>query len=148
MFPTFATSRLRQILAAKVWNYVVLEMAGKFSLKMPDFNIAFRWSFTCRKSTTCDQQLYFPSEGRRAEDFSSPWKIRRLWPGSNPRTWVPKARTLPVDHRSRCTVGYAYMNVFFVLMWGTHSWNLYKHFRYTRIRRMNTKSEWTTADIL
>ena len=26
-------------------------------------------SFTCRKSTTCDRRLYFPSEGRRAEEF-------------------------------------------------------------------------------
>ena len=26
-------------------------------------------SFTCRKSATWDRQLYFPSEGRRAEDF-------------------------------------------------------------------------------
>jgi hypothetical protein len=25
--------------------------------------------FTCRKSTTWDQRLYFPSEGSRAEDF-------------------------------------------------------------------------------
>ena len=31
----------------------------------------------------------------------SPLKIRRLRPGLNPRTWVPKASTLPVDHRSR-----------------------------------------------
>ena len=31
----------------------------------------------------------------------SPWKIRRLRPGLNPRTWVPKASTLPLDHRSR-----------------------------------------------
>ena len=29
----------------------------------------FRDLFTCRKSTTWDQRLYFPSEGRRAEDF-------------------------------------------------------------------------------
>jgi len=29
----------------------------------------FRLSFTCRKSTTWDRRLYFPSEGRRAEDF-------------------------------------------------------------------------------
>jgi hypothetical protein len=28
-------------------------------------------------------------------------KIRRLRPGSNPRTWVPKASTLPLNHRSR-----------------------------------------------
>ena len=50
-------------------------------------------SFTCRKSTTWDRRLYFPSDGRRAEDFFSP--------GLNPRTWVPKASTLPLDHRSR-----------------------------------------------
>ena len=28
-------------------------------------------------------------------------KIRRLRPGLNPRTWVLKASTLPLDHRSR-----------------------------------------------
>jgi len=33
--------------------------------------------------------------------FSSPLKIRRLRPVLNPRTWVPKASTLPLDHRSR-----------------------------------------------
>jgi hypothetical protein len=49
-------------------------MAGKFSLKMPDFHVAFRGSFTRRKSTTWDPQLYFPSEGRRAEDFFRPEK--------------------------------------------------------------------------
>ena len=31
----------------------------------------------------------------------SPLKIRRLRPGLNPRTWVLKATTLPLDHRSR-----------------------------------------------
>ena len=36
---------------------------------------------------------------RRAEDFYLPLKIRRLRPGLNPRTWVPKASTLPLDHR-------------------------------------------------
>ena len=34
--------------------------------EMPDFHVA---SFTCRKSTTWDRRLYFPSEGRRVEDF-------------------------------------------------------------------------------
>jgi hypothetical protein len=56
--------------------------------------------FTCRKATAWDRRLYFPSEGRRAQDFFA-LKIRRLRPGANPRTWVPKARTLPLDHRSR-----------------------------------------------
>ena len=31
-------------------------------------------------------------------------KIRRLRPGLNPRTLVLKASTLPLDHRSRCTL--------------------------------------------
>jgi hypothetical protein len=31
----------------------------------------------------------------------SPLKIRQLRPGLNPRTWIPKASTLPLDHRSR-----------------------------------------------
>jgi hypothetical protein len=30
-----------------------------------------------------------------------PLKIQRLRPGLNPRTWIPKASTLPLDHRSR-----------------------------------------------
>jgi len=31
----------------------------------------------------------------------SPLKIQRLRPGLNPRTWAPKASTLPLDHRNR-----------------------------------------------
>ena len=66
--PTFATSRLQEILAAKggtTWarngRWILPENA-----RLPR-NI--RGSFTCRKSTTWDRWLYFPSEGRRAEDF-------------------------------------------------------------------------------
>jgi hypothetical protein len=51
-------------------------------------------------ATTWDQRLYFPFEGRRAEDFFA-LIIRRLLPGANPRTWVTKASTLHLDHRSR-----------------------------------------------
>ena len=39
-------------------------------------------SFTCRKTTTWDKRLYFPSEGRRAEDFFCPEKsdgFGRVW---------------------------------------------------------------------
>ena len=39
-------------------------------------------SFTCRKGTTWDRRLYFPSERRRTEDFFA-LKIRRLRPGAN-----------------------------------------------------------------
>jgi hypothetical protein len=42
-------------------------------------------SFTCRKSTTWDRRLYFPSEGRRATDFIT-LKIHRPRPSLNPRT--------------------------------------------------------------
>jgi len=31
--------------------------------------VSIRGSFTCRKLATQDTRLYFPSEGRRAEDF-------------------------------------------------------------------------------
>ena len=31
----------------------------------------------------------------------SPLKIRRLRPGLKPRTWVPKASTLPLDHLAK-----------------------------------------------
>ena len=45
--------------------------------------------FTCRKFTTWDRRLYFPSEGR----IFFARKIRRLRPGLNPRTRVPEAST-------------------------------------------------------
>jgi hypothetical protein len=63
----------------------------KFRLE-PDFHVILR-IFTFRKSATWDRRLYFPSKGRRVEDFS-PLKIRRLQPGLNPRTFVPNASTL------------------------------------------------------
>jgi hypothetical protein len=44
--------------------------------------------------------FYFPSEEGVLSIFS-PWKIRRLRLVLNPRTWVPKAITLHLDHRSR-----------------------------------------------
>jgi len=42
-------------------------------------------------SFTWDRRLYFPSEGRRAEDFFA-LKIRRLRLGANPRTWGTKGQ--------------------------------------------------------
>ena len=66
--PTFATSRLQEIPAAKdgtTWarngRWILPENA-----RLPR-NI--QGSFTCRKCTTWERRLYFPSEGRRAEDF-------------------------------------------------------------------------------
>ena len=68
--PTSATSRLQEILAAKAGT--TWARNGRWILpenvRLPR-NI--QGSFTCRKSTTWGIRLYFPSEGRRAEDFFS-----------------------------------------------------------------------------
>jgi hypothetical protein len=48
-----------------------------------DFHVTFGF-FNMPLSTTWDRRLYFPSEGRRAENFFAR-KIRRLRPGLNPR---------------------------------------------------------------
>ena len=97
--PTFTTSRLPRVPSSQRWNYVGEKWPMNFAwnARLPR---SIQESFTCCKSTTWDRRLYFPSEGKRAEDFFAR-KIRRLRPGLNPRTWVPKASTLPLDHRSR-----------------------------------------------
>ena len=66
----------------------------------PDFHVAFRnllHAVNLRHGT--DGFTSPPKEG--VLRIFSPWKIWRLRPGLNPRTWVPKATTLPLDHRSR-----------------------------------------------
>ena len=81
------------------WNYG-REIAKNFA-ESGDFHVTFRRSHVVnlrnvkafRKFTTWDRRLYFPSEGRRAEEFFAR-KIRRFRPGLNPRTRVPKASTL------------------------------------------------------
>ena len=45
------------------------EVAGNFDRKLRLPRIHFPGSFTCRKYATWDKRLYFPSEGRRSEDF-------------------------------------------------------------------------------
>ena len=66
--PTFATSGLQDILEAKSGTTWARNdrwiLPGNARLPR---NI--QGSFTCLKSTTLDRRLYFPSEGRRAEDF-------------------------------------------------------------------------------
>jgi hypothetical protein len=84
-------------------------MGGKWPrnfAESSDFHVTFGF-FYIPSNTTWYRRLYFPSEGRRAEDFFAR-KIRRLRPGLNPRTWVPEASTLPLDHWSRC---YSKLNI-------------------------------------
>ena len=75
-------------------------MADEVCLKMPDFHVTFRdllHAVNLRHVTNGFTSL--PKEG--VLRIFSPRKIRRLGPGLNPRTWIPKASTLPLDHRSR-----------------------------------------------
>ena len=67
-------------------------MADEFCLKMPDFHMTFRDLFhaiNLRHETNGFSSL--PKEG----------VLRIFFALKNPRTWVPKASTLPLDHRSR-----------------------------------------------
>jgi hypothetical protein len=68
------------------------EMAGKFSLKMPDFHVAFRdllHAANLRHGT--DWFTSFP-KGRSAEDIFHPEKSDCLRPGLNPRTLGSKGQ--------------------------------------------------------
>ena len=49
-------------------------------------------------------------------------KIRRLRPGANPRTWVPKASTLPLDHRSRFFWTYCWKIQKYQISWKSAQW--------------------------
>ena len=53
-------------------------------------------SFTCRKFTTWDRRLYFPSEGRRAEEKSG--GFGRVW---TRELGYQRPARLPLGHRSR-----------------------------------------------
>jgi hypothetical protein len=65
------------------------EMAGKFSLKMPDFHVAFMDLFHAVNIRHGTHSFTSLPKGRRVEDFFfARGKIRRLRPGLNPRTWV------------------------------------------------------------
>jgi hypothetical protein len=57
-------------------------------------------SCTCRKTRQGTDGFTSPPKEGVLRIFL-PEKFRRLRPGLNPRTWVPKASTLPLDHRSR-----------------------------------------------
>ena len=111
--PTFVTSRLRGILAAKCGT--TWARNGRWILpENVRISRNIQGTFTCHKSTTWDRLLYFPSEGRRAEDF---FALKRLRSGLNPRTLVPKASTLPLDHRRRSGHCYLKETLFLSIIW-------------------------------
>jgi len=76
-----------------------------------DFHVTFRdllHAVKLRHGT--DGFTFPPKEGMLRIFFAL--KIRRLRRGANPQTWVPKANTLPLDHRSRCAGEASYLTSF------------------------------------
>ena len=91
--PIFATSRLQEILVAK--GVTTWARNGRLPGNIQDLLHAVN----LRHGT--DGFTSPPKEGEVKGRVFSPWKIQRLRSSLNPRTWVPKASTLPLDHRSR-----------------------------------------------
>ena len=77
--------------------------------EIPDFHVAFRNLLHGRKSTTRDRRLYFPSEGRRAEDFFSPWKILTASTGFEPANLGTKGQH--ATSRSPKPLSHTYLNL-------------------------------------
>jgi hypothetical protein len=116
---TFATRRLHACHHARApsgvrWN-CGREISGKFSLNA-DFHVTFSDLLHAVKLRHGDHKLYFNSEGRSVEELFA-LKFLRFQSGLNPRTWVQKASTLPLDHRSRLsnslknTIIFKYCNI-------------------------------------
>ena len=123
---TLTTSRLQEILAvrggAKPYNFQTFQLSplvvspeilvakggtmwarnGRWILpEMPDFHVAF-WNLLHAVNLRHGTEGFTSPPKEGVLRIFSPWKIRLLRPGLKPRTWVPKASTLPLDHRSRC----------------------------------------------
>ena len=73
--------------------------------EMPNFHVAFRNLLHAVNLWHGTNGFTSPPKEGVLRNFS-PWKIRQLRPGLNPRTWVPKASTLPLDHRSHLATGW------------------------------------------
>ena len=69
---------------------------------MPDFHVTFSDLLHAVNLRHGTNGFLLPFRRKACWGFSRHEKSRRLRPGLNPRTWVPKASTLPLDHRSRC----------------------------------------------
>jgi hypothetical protein len=74
-------------------------MADKFA-QMHDFHRTFSVLLHAANLQHGKDGFTFPPKEGVLRIFS-PLKIRQLRPGLNPRTWVLKGSTLPLDHRSR-----------------------------------------------
>ena len=93
--PTFATRRLHaRERTVELWARNVREF-----YQNADFHVTFINILHAVKLRHGTDAFTFPlKEGVLRIFFAL--KIRRLRPGANPRTWVPKASRLPLEHRS------------------------------------------------
>jgi hypothetical protein len=91
--PTESTQRRKvELWARNVWEFCL----------NTDFHVTFTDLLHAVKLRHGTDGFTSSPKARSVEEFFA-LKIRRLRPGENPRTWVPKASTLPLDHRSRYT---------------------------------------------
>jgi hypothetical protein len=103
--PTFATRRLHACNHARApsggrWNWG-REMSGNFA-EMTTFTPFKDLLHAVKLRHGTDGFTSPPKDGVLMSFFAL--KIRRLRPGVNPRTWLPKVSTLLLDHRSRSDI--------------------------------------------
>ena len=97
--PTFATRRLHACHHARAPSGGRCNCGREMSGNFAGLHVTFTYllhAVKLRHGT--DGFISPPKEGVLRIFFAL--KIRRLRPGANPRTWVPKASTLPLDHLS------------------------------------------------
>ena len=83
---------LRRSLTSHVISIAFYIEREKFDKFCSEALISAWGSSTCRKYTTRDPRLYFPSEGSHTPEFYALKKIHRTRPGLNPRTSDPEAK--------------------------------------------------------
>jgi hypothetical protein len=99
--PGCSTSQRRWISYQRNVELVGREMSGNLA-ESSEFH-ATLGIFYMSQIYDMGQTALLPLRRKSCWGFFSPWKIRRLRPGLNPRTWVLKASTQLLDHRSRLT---------------------------------------------
>ena len=98
--PAFRSSHFRyQVPPAAEGGTCGWELSGNFCLNV-DFHTTFRDLLHAANLQHGNDGFTSPPKEGMLRIFS-PLKIRSLRPGLNPRTWVPKASTLPLDHNTK-----------------------------------------------
>ena len=98
---TFTTSRLPRDPSSQRWNYVDEKWLMNFAWKCPT-SMQHSGIFYMPQIYDMGQTALLPLQRRCAEDFFA--LKNPTASAANPRTWVPKASTLPLDHWSCFTM--------------------------------------------